>query len=104
MGDMKLYTSTNPDPNTARPSAASLTITVRLFAGAKALVGLTEVQIELAQPATVGELRRALSHAYPQLGPLVSRASIAIDNQYVHDDQSVRADAQVACIPPVSGG
>ena len=44
----------------------------------------------------------ALEH--PQLAPLVAHATFAIGSRYADDRQPIPAGAEVACIPPVSGG
>ena len=49
---------------------ATMQVTVRLFALAKERAGRSEVELELADPATVGDLRRRPASGVPQLGPL----------------------------------
>jgi molybdopterin converting factor subunit 1 len=79
-------------------------VTVRLFALAKERVGRAELRIELAEPATVGDLRAALGSQWPEIGPLWSRALIAVDAEYAADDATLTPNSQIAVIPPVSGG
>ena len=79
-------------------------VTVRLFAVAKERVGRPELGIELAEPATVADLRAALGSRWPELGPLWSRALIAVDAEYADDDATITPRSQIAVIPPVSGG
>ncbi len=55
-------------------------------------------------PATAGELRAALSKALPELGDLGSVA-IAIGDELLGDsDRLSDTVAEVALLPPVSGG
>lgn len=77
---------------------------VQLFALARELVGCESAEVELAEPATVGDLRRTLSAQHPQLSALLQRSLIAVDERYAGDDVPLGAQAEVACIPPVSGG
>ena len=79
---------------------------VRLFAGAKQLVGHDTVEVELSEEAnaTVARLRKQLLARYPALTPLAGRCLFAVDNEYVAEDQQLDNGTEVACIPPVSGG
>ena len=77
---------------------------VMLFAGARELVEQDETVLALPEGATVAQLRSALQEKHPQLEPLLAHALFAIDNEYAGDESLVPPGAQVACIPPVSGG
>ena len=77
---------------------------VRLFAIARELAGRAEIEIELPLPATVATLRAALAAQHPELAPLAPRVAIALDSEYATDAALVVPGAQVALIPPVSGG
>jgi molybdopterin converting factor small subunit len=78
-------------------------LTVALFAG---LVEATGVRtLELDWPGgTVADLRRSLSAACPALTPLLARSAVAVAGCYAADDTPVAAGADVAILPPVSGG
>jgi molybdopterin synthase catalytic subunit len=79
-------------------------VTVRLFARAKDVVGRDSVRVELAAGATVGELRRRLAAEYPALAGLLARSAIGIDSEFARDEAVIPAAAEVALLPPVSGG
>jgi molybdopterin converting factor subunit 1 len=79
-------------------------VTVRLFALARERAGRSLVALDLPEPATVGDLRRALAAAYPELAPLVPSLLIAVEAEYAADDRPVAPGDEVAAIPPVSGG
>lgn len=79
-------------------------VEVKLFAVAKQLAGAETVSIELSDDATVQDLRAALSEQYAELRDIVSRAMIAIDAEYATNNSLVPENAEVALIPPVSGG
>jgi molybdopterin converting factor subunit 1 len=81
-----------------------LRVIVQLYALAKERAGCSEVALELPEGATVGDLRRALAAACPNLGPLTANVMIAVDAEYADDDHRIREGAEVAVIPPVSGG
>ena len=79
-------------------------ITVSLFASARETAGADQVEVEVAEPATVSELKRSLVASYPALEPLVKRSMFSVDQEYASDGQELVASADVALIPPVSGG
>ena len=81
-----------------------MNVRVRLFAAARQAAACEEVELELPRGATIGELRRRLVGDLPQLSGLVAQATFAIDTEYARDSDEIVAGANVACIPPVSGG
>jgi molybdopterin converting factor subunit 1 len=79
-------------------------VTVRLFAQAKDLARLDVAQLELAEGATVAELRRTMNTAFPGLATLLKRSMVAVNGDLVTDATVLRCDQEVAILPPVSGG
>jgi molybdopterin synthase sulfur carrier subunit len=79
-------------------------VCVQLFAVARQLAGAKSVSIELTHGATVAELRTALSKAVPALGELLGRTAIAVNAEYAPEKMVIPASAEIALIPPVSGG
>lgn len=79
-------------------------VTVRLFALARQKLGRLEVVIDVPEPATVGSLKQALAAAYPDLAPLIPSLMIAVSAEYADDATPIPPGAEVAAIPPVSGG
>jgi molybdopterin converting factor subunit 1 len=79
-------------------------IEVKLFAVAKQIAGAESIAVELADQATVGQLRQALVAQFPDLSATMSHIAIAVDAQYSADHVVLSPDSEVACIPPVSGG
>lgn len=79
-------------------------VTLRLFAVARQRVGAAEVGVELAGPATVGELKRAVAEQYPALAPMLPGMMVAVEGEYAAEDRRIEPDQEVALIPPVSGG
>ncbi len=79
--------------------------TILLFASARETVGAPSLTVELDENSTVGGLRSALARACPALIPLLPFLRIAIDSEYARNDQQIIPhDAELAVIPPVSGG
>jgi molybdopterin converting factor subunit 1 len=81
-----------------------MTIRVRLFARAKDLAGADAVAVSLSPGGTVGDLRRRLASEYPALAGLLSRCAVAVDGEFAEDALTLSAGAEVALLPPVSGG
>jgi molybdopterin converting factor subunit 1 len=79
-------------------------VEVRLFAVARQRVGRPSLFLELPAGATVADLKRALAETHPELAPIVPSLLIAVDADYATDDGPVPPGAEVAAIPPVSGG
>lgn len=81
-----------------------MNVELKLFAGAKQAVGRSSISLELADRATVSDLRRTLAEQFPALQPLLPRAMFSINLDYAGDNAEIPPEAEVACIPPVSGG
>jgi molybdopterin synthase catalytic subunit/molybdopterin synthase sulfur carrier subunit len=79
-------------------------VRVKLFASARQLAGTDTVEVELGDPATVAQLQWALAEQIPALGNLLRHAMFAVDMEYVSPQAQIMPGADIACIPPVSGG
>jgi len=80
------------------------TVTVRLFARARDLAGANFVSVDIADRASVADLRQALVHRVPALEGFLARCAVAVNEEFADDDQALPATAEVALLPPVSGG
>ncbi len=79
-------------------------VRVRLFARARDLAGAEAVSVTLPHGATVAEMRRRLAVEHPKLAELLRRSALAINQEFAEDDTAVPEGAEVALLPPVSGG
>ncbi len=79
-------------------------VCVKLFAVARDKTGQSSIEIELPDDATIRDLRAALAKECPALSPLLPATRIAVNSEYAADHTPLTADAEVALIPPVSGG
>lgn len=52
----------------------------------------------------MGQLRRELGSQVPGLSGLLDRMMFALGTRYAGDETLIPPGADVACIPPVSGG
>ena len=81
-----------------------MNVPVRLFARARDLVGKDVILLELQPGSTVGDMRRRLEAEFPQLKSLLERSALAVHDEFVPDSSIIPLDADVALLPPVSGG
>lgn len=74
------------------------------FASAGDALGAGEMDLDLPEGSRVAELRERLDRDYPKLAPLWPRLAVAVDGRVVAPDEPLRDGAEVALLPPVSGG
>ncbi len=79
-------------------------VTVLFFAQARDQAGASERQQPCRDGATVSELLDGLVADLPALASLRPHLAVAIDGELVRGDAPLRAGAEVALLPPVSGG
>ena len=79
-------------------------VAVKLFAVARQRVGSNSIDVELPAAATAGQLRAALAEQFPPLQDILRHSRIAIANGYAVDATPISEAAEIALIPPVSGG
>lgn len=77
---------------------------VRLFARARDLAGTEVVTVNLAEGASAADLRRQLALRYPALKGLLEHCALAVNGEFAADDLRLPQRAEVALLPPVSGG
>jgi len=81
-------------------------VTVRLFAGLKDVVGADRIDEQFDHAGvSVADLRARLEQSQPKLKPYLSGVAIAVNEDYILEDDHVLADGDtVALVPPISGG
>jgi molybdopterin converting factor subunit 1 len=77
---------------------------VLLFARAKDLIGADRINVEISEPATIGELRHRLTQLYPKLAGLLEKSAFAVNDEFADEATRIPSCAEVALLPPVSGG
>jgi molybdopterin converting factor small subunit len=78
-------------------------INILAFGIAKDIFGRSAITAELANDATISNLKYLLEGQYPKLKKL-STYMIAVNNEYALDGDTVHERDEIAIIPPVSGG
>jgi molybdopterin converting factor subunit 1 len=79
-----------------------LTYNVLLFAGLSEACGQSSLSVEVAEGANVADLIRAAEQLSVGLKEQTFR--VALNSRYVGEDVVLPANAEIAFIPPVSGG
>ena len=74
------------------------------FASASDAIGSSESTVEVPDGLTVAGLRAELARRYPSLQPLWPRLAVGVDGTIARDDTPLHEGAEVALLPPVSGG
>jgi molybdopterin converting factor subunit 1 len=73
------------------------------FGIAKEIVGAPSFSFEIEEGATVNNLKQLLEKKFPELKAL-SSYRIALNSEFAGEQQPIHQHAEVAIIPPVSGG
>ena len=79
-------------------------VRVKLFAAAKQVAGAECVELTLPEDAKVSDVRAALLAQFPALAGMGRLLLFAVNGDYAGDEAVIPSGAEVACIPPVSGG
>lgn len=79
-------------------------LTVLFFAQARERVGASSTTIALPEGARVTDALEAIVRAYPALEPLRGHLAVAQDGVVVRASDALRDGAELALLPPVSGG
>lgn len=81
-----------------------MTVSVRLFAAARAAAGVGGVQVD---PGSLGTILRVLESDYPSLAEVLPRCSYLVDGVAVHgdpDEVMVGDGLELDVLPPFAGG
>ena len=79
-------------------------LNIKLFAVARQRVAADTIEVELPDGASVANLRSTLASRYPPLADVLPHVRFAVNSEYAADSQPIPAAAEIAIIPPVSGG
>lgn len=81
-----------------------MNIRLLAFASAGDALGTTEMDLEMPEGSRIADLRARLDADHPKLQPLWPRLAVAVDGRVVTPDEPLTPGAEVALLPPVSGG
>ena len=79
-------------------------VTVLYFAQARDRTSRTSETLELADGSRLRDALEAIRTRHPSLETLWPHLAIALDGALVQPDSALRQGAEIALLPPVSGG
>jgi molybdopterin converting factor subunit 1 len=79
-------------------------VTIRLFARLREIVGTSELQRELPDPATAETAWDSLATEFRGLDDYHRTVSVAVNEEYAKFSTALHNGDEVAFLPPVSGG
>jgi molybdopterin synthase sulfur carrier subunit len=82
----------------------TIQLEVQGFASAGDALGRERRTVTLPAGATVADLRAHLTAEFPDLSALWPRLAVAVDGDLAQADDPLFTGAEVALLPPVSGG
>lgn len=81
-----------------------MTIIVLFFAQARDRAGVSSARLELPEGTAVGAALGEVARGWPGLEPLWPHLAVAVDGRLARHDDPLRDGAELALLPPVSGG
>jgi molybdopterin converting factor subunit 1 len=79
-------------------------VKLRLFARFRDAFGVEVLDLALPPQATVKDVREQVAALDPGITALLAKSNFAVNGEIADDDTPVRADDELALLPPVSGG
>ena len=79
-------------------------VRVQFYAQLRELVGMRELDIDLAEGATVGDLLEKVYAQQPALRPHDKSILIGAGVEFVHRNHELKPGEEIAIMPPVQGG
>ena len=79
-------------------------VTMLYFAAARERAGCGTEQLELPDGSTAGKALALACERHPALKAIVGKLRVAVDQDFAPHDRPLRDGAEIALIPPVSGG
>jgi molybdopterin converting factor small subunit len=79
-------------------------VKLQLFAVARQWADTGFLELELSNPATIGDVRRELLARWPKLSQFGRHLRFAVNTEYADDATPISPEMEIACIPPPSGG
>lgn len=77
---------------------------LRFFATLKDQVGATQLELSVAEPATVETLLTTLIQHFPALEPVLDTIIVAVNQEFADASQALHPTDEIVLFPPVSGG
>jgi molybdopterin converting factor subunit 1 len=82
----------------------SMKVRTKFFAAIKDIVGIPEVELELPDGITAGELFQQYCQQHAPLSRYANNTMISVNLEFVPPETRLHEGDEIAFIPPVSGG
>jgi molybdopterin synthase catalytic subunit len=79
-------------------------VTILFFAQARECVGRPSLSLELPDGSRLADALAEVERQHPGLAALRPHLAIAVDQRLTAGDASLKGGAEIALLPPVSGG
>jgi molybdopterin converting factor subunit 1 len=79
-------------------------VRTKFFAAIRDIVGTPEVELELPDAMTAGDLFRRYCQQYAALSRFAHNTMISVNLEFVPPETRLQEGDEIAFIPPVSGG
>jgi molybdopterin converting factor small subunit len=79
-------------------------VRVLVFSVLRDIVGGDEIEREVPEGSTVGDLIEGMTVEWPKLREWEGRVLMAVDQEYARKDVVLSEGVEVAVMPPVQGG
>ena len=79
-------------------------VTVLFFAQAREHAGRARAELSLPDGSRLADALAALRREHPALGPLWPHLAVAVNGKLARPDAPLADGAELALLPPVSGG
>jgi molybdopterin converting factor subunit 1 len=79
-------------------------VRVRLFASLREAAGLSELDLDLPEPATAEDAWRRLAESFPPLAARRANLTASVNRRYAPFRQALAEGDEIVFVPPVSGG
>ena len=79
-------------------------VRILFFAMAREAAGSSSVELEVPEGATVSQAREAIGERFPALRARLEHFRFAVDREFAGPETPLHQGAELAVIPPVSGG
>lgn len=86
--------------------SSSITVNILFFARAREITGVSETAAQLPNNCTLADALEFCKRRFPDLQEYLNSTAVlfAVNQEYARSDSKLSEGAEIAILPPVSGG